>query len=59
MKKILFMMLALVGMTANAQGIKSGSKWNISNLVYEAKVNIELIKCEEAKADKDRYVTEP
>ena len=25
MKKILFMMLALVGMTANAQGIKSGS----------------------------------
>jgi hypothetical protein len=41
MKKILFMMLALVGMTANAQGIKSGSKWNISNLVYEAKVNID------------------
>jgi hypothetical protein len=23
------------------------------------RLNIELIKCEEAKADKDRYVTEP
>ncbi len=41
MKKIVFMMLALVGLTASAQGIKSGSKWNISNLVYEAKVNID------------------
>ena len=39
MKKIFLMMFALVGLTANAQGIKSGSKWNISNLVYEAKVN--------------------
>ena len=37
---IVFMMLALVGMTASAQ-IKSGSKWNISNLIYEAKVNID------------------
>ena len=59
MKKIVFMMLTLVGMTVNAQSIKSGSKWNIRNLVYEAKVNIELIKYEETKADKDRYVTEP
>ena len=41
MKKIVFMMLALVGLAANAQGIKSGSKWNINNLVYEAKVNID------------------
>ena len=41
MKKIVYMMLALMGLTANAQGIKSGSKWNISNLVYEAKVNID------------------
>jgi hypothetical protein len=40
MRKIVFMMLALVGMTASAQ-IKSGSKWNIGNLVYEAKVNID------------------
>ena len=37
---IVFMMLAVVGMTASAQ-IKSGSKWNISNLIYEAKVNID------------------
>ena len=35
------MMLALVGMTVSAQGIKSGSKWNVNNLVYEAKVNID------------------
>ena len=41
MKKIVFMMLTLVGMTVNAQSIKSGSKWNIRNLVYEAKVNID------------------
>lgn len=39
MKKIFIMMFALVSLTASAQGIKSGSKWNISNLVYEAKVN--------------------
>ena len=39
MKKIFWMMFAFVSLTANAQGIKSGSKWNISNLVYEAKVN--------------------
>ena len=32
-------MFAFVSLTASAQGIKSGSKWNISNLVYEAKVN--------------------
>ena len=41
MRKIIFTMLALVGLTASAQGIKSGSEWNISNLVYEAKVNID------------------
>ena len=41
MRKIVFMMLALVGMTVSAQGIKSGSKWNVNNLVYEAKVNID------------------
>ena len=41
MRKIFFMMLALVGMTVSAQGIKSGSKWNVNNLVYEAKVNID------------------
>ena len=41
MRKIVFMMLTLVGMTVSAQGIKSGSKWNINNLVYEAKVNID------------------
>jgi hypothetical protein len=41
MKKFLFLLLALVGLTANAQGIKSGSEWNIGNLVYEAKVNID------------------
>ncbi len=41
MKKFFLMMFALAGMTANAQGIKSGSKWNINNLVYEAKVNID------------------
>ena len=41
MKKIVFIILALVGLTASAQGIKNGSKWNISNLVYEAKVNID------------------
>ena len=40
-KNLLLMMFALMGLTANAQGIKSGSKWNISNLVYEAKVNID------------------
>ncbi len=40
-KYLLFMMFAFVGLTASAQGIKSGSKWNISNLVYEAKVNID------------------
>ena len=39
MKKIFIMMFAFVSLTASAQGIKSGSKWNISNLVYEAKVN--------------------
>ena len=39
MRKIAFMMFALVSLTASAQDIKSGSKWNISNLVYEAKVN--------------------
>ena len=39
MKKIFIMMFALVSLTASAQVIKSGSKWNISNLVYEAKVN--------------------
>ena len=39
MKKIFLMMFALVSLTVSAQGIKSGSKWNISNLVYEAKVN--------------------
>lgn len=37
MKKILFMMLALMALDVNVQGIKSGSKWNISNLEYEAK----------------------
>ena len=41
MRKIVFMMLTVVCMTVSAQGIKSGSKWNISNLVYEAKVNID------------------
>ena len=41
MRKIVFMMLTLVCMTVSAQGIKSGSKWNISNLVYDAKVNID------------------
>ena len=41
MRKIVFMMLTLVGMTVSAQGIKSGSKWNINNLVYEAKVNVD------------------
>ena len=41
MRTIVFMMLTLVGITVSAQGIKSGSKWNISNLVYEAKVNID------------------
>ena len=41
MRKMIFTMLALVGLTASAQGIKSGSEWNISNLVYEAKVNID------------------
>ena len=39
MKKIFIMMFAFVSLTASAQDIKSGSKWNISNLVYEAKVN--------------------
>ena len=39
MKKIFIMMFALVSLTASAQDIKNGSKWNISNLVYEAKVN--------------------
>ncbi len=46
MKKIFIMMFALVSLTVSAQDIRSGSKWNINNLVYEA------------KADKDRYVTE-
>jgi len=41
MRTIVFMMLTLVGMTVSAQGIKSGSKWNINNLVYEAKVNVD------------------
>ena len=41
MRKIVFMMLTVVCMTVSAQGIKSGSMWNISNLVYEAKVNID------------------
>ena len=41
MRTIVFMMLTLVGMTVSAQGIKSGSNWNINNLVYEAKVNID------------------
>ena len=41
MKKTVFFILTLVAMTASAQGIKSGSKWNISNLEYEAKVNID------------------
>ncbi len=39
MKKIFIMMFTLVSLTASAQDIKSGSKWNISNLVYEAKIN--------------------
>lgn len=41
MKKIFVIMFALVGLTANAQGIKNGSKWNVSNLVYEARVNVD------------------
>ena len=41
MRKIVFIMLTLVSLTVSAQGIKSGSKWNISNLVYEAKVNVD------------------
>lgn len=41
MKKIVVIMLALVALNASAQSIKSGSKWNISNLEYEAKVNID------------------
>jgi len=41
MKKIFVIMFALVGLTANAQGIKNGSKWNVSNLVYEARINVD------------------
>ena len=40
-KLFLFAMVALVGLTASAQGIKNGSRWNVGNLVYEAKVNID------------------
>ena len=35
------MMLVLVSLKVSAQDIKSGSKWNINDLVYEAKVNID------------------
>lgn len=41
MKKGLLTLLAFVALTASAQGIKSGSRWNISNLEYEAKVNVD------------------
>lgn len=39
MKKILILMCILASLTTQAQDIKNGSKWNISNLEYEAKVN--------------------
>ena len=39
MKKILILLCVFVVMSAYAQDIRNGSKWNISNLEYEAKVN--------------------
>ena len=39
MKKILMTMCAFVALTAGAQDIRNGSRWNINNLEYEAKVN--------------------
>ncbi len=39
MKKIFLLMCVLASLTTHAQDIKNGSKWNISNLEYEAKVN--------------------